>query len=1036
METQHRPALISALAAAAAAHPYDRKLLISRRQGEGREVLRALTAAGVPWLGFEVSTPWQLAQSLVGDRLAERGLDVIDEFDQAALLDESIDSVLTNSDGRLAELAEGAGLRRSIASAVHALRLAGIDGAALARTRFRDEDKRVQLSRILSAYERLLDGKRVTDTAGVFRLAVASLAVGEVRLGSARVYLLPGQSTRGVGGQLLSVLLEQGAEVLPTEPVFGLEHPSGIVVSAAAAPTALSWLHDVPACPPGARTSTAAVSLFAASSITAELREVLRRVMHAGLRWDEVEIIATDPVAYGVAMNGLAQRLSIPVSYAVGLPVARTRPGRAVAKYLEWIQQDFPADVIRGMLERGDIAPPSEAVAATGMALARRLRRMKIGRGRARYLAAIERAQRAIEQPARPDDERTPEERAADNARERDELAGLRALLEPVLAATPALPGRFETRAITVEPAQLAVGVLAILECVPRRTEVDATAYSRLTQRLSRLAATATRATTIDAAISILVGKLDARVPAPDAVGGAPWGSAGGHLHLSDLQHGGYTGRAATFVVGLDAVRFPGTGVHDALLVDDDRRRLAEDTIAAGLPTAAERVEEKRHSLAMMLARLGGRITLSYSTWDAVEGRAVPPAAELLQAHRLICGDTGADYDALHRSLSPVASAVPRGQVAPVDSDDVWLAALTENGVLRYGVRAVRASFRGLDAGINAGRALLGDALTAHHGVITPRRSLDPRVNTSLVVSPTQLQTLGSCPHRYLLRYVLRVKKPDDPDASVEQWLSPLVRGSLLHAVFEKTLRSFETERDAIASQRFEQRAMQALDAELSKQREITPPPGDAIYEVEAESLRDDVRAFIALVREDGPRWVAVERKFGRDGHDPVAVEIGGVTIMLNGAIDRIDELEDGTLVIVDYKTGSRHRFGSKFGDYDGGRRLQHVLYAAVAERLYGKRVARAEFQFPSRKAENHRAVFRREGLQQGLRVVNDLLGLLEAGHFYPTNDVEDCRFCDYSAVCRVRVSEYGDVSAPLAEWAREGRDPLLQTLRDIRSGR
>jgi ATP-dependent helicase/nuclease subunit B len=1042
MESSHKPAqqpvLIGALGAVAAAHPFARKLVVSRRQGEGREVLRALTASGTAWIGFEVTTPWQLAQSLVGDKLAARGLRVVDEFEQAALIDESIDAVLQGSGGRLAELAEGAGLRRSIANAVQSLRLAGIDGAALARTRFRDEDKRVQLSRILTAYERLMDRRDLTDRAGVFRLAVASLAVREVGVTDAMVYLMPGQLRRGLAGQLLSVLAEQGAQVLPSSPVFGLPTPMTLLASSkefAAAPgtAGLAWLHDVRNAP--SSRADAGLALFAASSMREELREVLRRTIGMGLGWDQIEILATDPVAYGVALDELTQRLGIPVSYAVGLPTSRTRPGRAVAKYLEWIQQDFPSDILRGMLERGDIEAAANAgPQVTGMALARRLRRMKIGRGRARYIAALSRAMRALDLPPHADDERTPEEIAEARAQERAEITGLQSILDPLLAQTPEMPGRFDDASVMVEPASLARGVLALLAVVPITTSVDQTAHDKLTSRLQRFEATATRATTLDAAISILVSKLDERVPAPHATGGAPWSSAGGHIHLTDLEQGGHTGRAATFVVGLDAVRFPGTGLQDALLVDDDRRRISEETAGSGLPTATERVEEKRYALAMLLSRLGGRVTLSYSTWDAVEGRAIPPAAELLQAYRLMTHDASADYDALHRALAPAASAVPRADSALLDSDDVWLGALTQGGVLRYGIPSVRATYRGFDAGITAGRALKGAVLTPHHGLITPRESLDPRVNESLVVSSTQMQTLGTCPHRYLLRYVMRVKKPDDPDTSVEAWLSALERGSLLHSVFERTLKAFNDNRDAIATDEFEVRAMRTLDDELDSARDRLPPPGDAIFQIEAESLREDVRAFVAMVREDGARWIDVERKFGRDGAPPIQISVGPSKIRVNGAIDRIDRLPDDSLMIVDYKTGSRHRFGGKTGNYDGGRRLQHVLYAAVAERLYDGQVSRAEFQFPSRRSENHRAVYRRPVITAGLPIVNQLLDMLKAGQLYATNDVDDCRFCDYAAVCRVRVSDYGEVKSMMAEWSREGGDPALSALRQLRS--
>ncbi|NIR78508.1 MAG: hypothetical protein GWO00_09055, partial [Gemmatimonadetes bacterium] len=73
----------------------------------------------------------------------------------------------------------------------------------------------------------------------------------------------------------------------------------------------------------------------------------------------------------------------------------------------------------------------------------------------------------------------------------------------------------------------------------------------------------------------------------PDGAG-APWSSAGGALHLSDLEHGGYTGREAVFLVGMDAELVPGAGGQDPVLLDGDRRVLGAD-----LPTSAELLKER-----------------------------------------------------------------------------------------------------------------------------------------------------------------------------------------------------------------------------------------------------------------------------------------------------------------------------------------------------------------------------------------------------------------------------------------------------------
>ena len=1039
------PRVVADLAAAAAAHPWERKLLVCRRMGVGRELLRTLAARGISWIGFEVTTPRQLAQGLLETELAAEGLTVTDTFDELSILDAAIDSVLDGADGRLAELAEGVGLRQAVGRSVQSLRMAGFDPRALERARFRDEDKRAQIARILDEYERRLRAGGRIDTARIFARASAKLAVGADAF-DGPIYLLPGQSLRGLDGEFLRALIERGARLLDEDPVFGLHPPAAWLAPEAATAddalragaTPLSWLHDVAAWGRAARgaggdeAGDVVLDVFAATSVSTELREVLRRIMAAGLKWDEVEIVATDPMAYGVALDAMAQRLGVPVSYAAGLPSARTRPGRAVAKYLEWVEQGFPADVLRQMIERGDIASTDPDV--TGVALARRLRTLRIGRGRERYESALARRERIIDSPQSTEDERTPQEFTEDRTREKREIAALSAIIRPLLAATPEVPDRIAVDHVAVAPADLARGLLALLHLVPGGTTVDRTSRDRLRRRLERIERTVTRRTSLAAATAVLTSRLEDRVPAPEAEGGSPWTSSGGHLHLSDLDHGGFAGRRATFIVGLDASRFPGGGGGDALLVDDDRRRLTAGQQTPALPTAAERIDERRHAFAALVARLRGRVTFSYATWDAVEGRGVAPASELLQAYRLLSGDATADYEALHAAAAPAASAVPRGS-ALLDSDDVWLNALAHNGALRRGVVTVCGTYPHLMAGVQAWKTRLrSDVATPHHGAIAPRPALDPRNNPLRVVSPTQLQTLGACPHRYLLRYVLRVKKPDDPQLSPEKWLPPMEKGALLHAVYERALSAVLHDGIDISAAAFDDLVLTILDEEIDVMRAQLPPPGGAVFTAERDMLREDARAFVAMVREDGARFIALERKFGRDAIDPVQITLpDGSSLYLGGAIDRVDMTEDGRLVVIDYKTGSTLRYGGKSGIYDGGRRLQHVLYAEAAQRLFDAEVVSAEYHFPSRRSENHRARYARADLRGGLGLVTDLLELVANGWFIPTNQSDDCRFCDFAAACRVSIDPYGKVDSPLADWSREAAGESADLLRRIR---
>ena len=104
--------------------------------------------------------------------------------------------------------------------------------------------------------------------------------------------------------------------------------------------------------------------------------------------------------------------------------------------------------------------------------------------------------------------------------------------------------------------------------------------------------------------------------------------SSGGHLHLSDLKHGGVTGRRAVFFVGADTEHLPGKVTQDPVLVDGDCRILGE-----GLPTSTELLRERVFSLAALIARLKcAHLTMSYAAWDAVQSQIVGPSTTLLQS--------------------------------------------------------------------------------------------------------------------------------------------------------------------------------------------------------------------------------------------------------------------------------------------------------------------------------------------------------------------------------------------------------------------
>ncbi|MDH3222875.1 MAG: PD-(D/E)XK nuclease family protein [Gemmatimonadota bacterium] len=973
---------------------------------------------------MEVTTLRPLAVRIASRALAEARLRMIDPFDEQALVERAIDEVFAdNPHSRFGPLAEKVGFRDAVRNSVQALRLGGVHVGRLALASIDDSEKQSLVRAILGRFEHLMEDRGFCDTAGVLERATALVTGGASPVLEGRgLFILPGLSATGVVGAFARALEAAGAQVLKTDPVIGLPPPKGLLFDVAPPETALSYLHG----PRQYVGDAPSIELFCAASIYDELRGVLRRALHAGARWDEVEIITPDPAAYGSALHALTSSLGIPVTFAVGLPVERTRPGRVVSEYFRWLDSGFQESVLRGLIEAGDLVPQEPHDWIDGPRLARALRSLRIGWGRSRYLEAIDRRLASLPDlhPGRYESEDRLEKR---RKRTESDLRAVRSIVAPVLGALPG--GGRGSELPETSPSELAGGVLAVLGRVARGTDTDDTALERLRRTLERIRSTLTRRTDFATAAVVVRGYLEIRIPAPRAEGTAPWSSAPGHLYLTDLASGGASGRAHTYIVGMDAGRFPGSMSEDPLLLDSERWRLAR----GALPSSRDQIQERRFQFAQLLARLRGSVTMSFPVWEPSEARALTPAPEILQAFRLREGDPGLTFADLEEALGNPESRLPM-TLPPIDRDDAWLAALsTPDGRLLRGKASVGRAFPRLGAGQRAMDAWGQGRADVHTGILEPGPGHPSYLDAfSATYSATGLGTLGACPRRFLFRALLKAYPPDDPEFDPERWLDARQRGGLLHSVFEATLRRAREEGMDYDDPRFLEAALAFLSEEGERALREVPTPSRAVRDWEMNDLGDDVRSFVDMVRQEVPDWLALELRFGFE--EDAWLPLGdGRRLSVRGAVDRVDDL--GThLRVVDYKTGRDTRFGKKTGIFDGGRRLQHLIYSAVAEVLYGKPVGSAEYHFPTRRGENTVHSYSAGEYASGSGLVRRMLEGVQAGWFPPTDTKDDCKFCDYREVCGVVVGKWDTESRP-AEWsdAHLADLPELQALRDAR---
>ena len=183
---------------------------------------------------------------------------------------------------------------------------------------------------------------------------------------------------------------------------------------------------------------------------------------------------------------------------------------------------------------------------------------------------------------------------------------------------------------------------------------------------------------------------------------------------------------------------------------------------------------------------------------------------------------------------------------------------------------------------------------------------------------------------------------------------------------------------------------------------------------------RDRLRILAELdrfLREDSThrsthrtRPVAAELSFGMSGSPIGTVAVAlpdGRAVQLRGKADRLDEAEDGSLEVLDYKTGKAddYRSLSEIEPDGRGTRLQLPVYALAARAARSRPDApvRADYWFVS-----NRGNFRRIGYtvtDDVLEHVSGTLGTMvngiESGVFPPhpvgtsTNIFVPCPYCD-----------------------------------------
>ncbi len=1012
---EHVNLLIRGLADLCKQHLLEEKWLLAPSLRVGHQWLDAVTRTGQPAVNVRIKTSRSMALELTGSEMTARNLKLLSGRAGPMLVDRVFRRLRTDGLVYLGTLRPTAGLAEMLHRSIQAIRMAGLEAEQLTLTRFEVGSKGQDVRRILQEYVSEMGRHGLVDYADVLRIASEQALREPGSLPERAIVVVPEDLHLGsLEQQLLDVLSDRQKLSLPVDqPAEGDSEPE-----TAADIGLLRWLPRPADAPQPHGDGTA--EFFRAVGEVNEIREVLRRLTAAGVPLDQAELLYPDAETYGPLVYEVLAVLAtddarlddeLPATFAEGIPARFFRPGRLLAAWVAWVDEGFPQSRLVGMVREGLLTGPDlDESRFSFTRLATVLRGIGIGFGKDRYLPKLDdeitgrkRRLETLDQ-GEDDDPEDSEGKRRFLERQLEELQLLRSLVASLLDVSPL----WETSGRVVLDS--AIRLLETLCRVVNKS--DNFARQHLVEDITDLRTWLDE----DDADGSDVWKWLATLPGQARVLGS--GPQPGRLHVASLASGGHTGRIQTFIVGLDDSRFPGAGSQDPLLLDGERQNISRD-----LPTAASELEEKITDFYRLMARLRGKVVLSFPGRDVVDDREKFPSPLLLTAYRLVSGNReGTQEDFLEWLPSPVSFA-PASEDCCLNINDWWLRQLCAEGAVRDALGLVQGSFPHLGRGADALQKRASAEFTSFDGrVELAGADLDPTAPDGLVMSSGRLELIGRCPLAFFFQRGLEIKPPEELVLDSERWLDPLASGSLLHEVFEQFIRELSKQGELPKYPDHMTRLDEMLDAAAGQYREEYPPPNEHVYQTQLEELHRVARTFLneedRFCSETGSKPVYLEASLGMradgegseiDTEEPIPLDLPNEgTFRARGRVDRIDCVGDASqsYTIWDYKTGSAWKY-SEGDPFCGGRVIQPALYVAmVAHRLKETvgakaRVVQFGFFFPGRRERGRRIQWTPEQLGEGKEFLDKLIQTVRNGAFLATDKSDDCKYCDYKTVCR-----------------------------------
>lgn len=1011
--------LVEAIGSCCKRNPLSEKYLLCPSLRTGQIWLDQSAVSGQPPVNVRLRTIKGLGFELADSHLRRNDLKPLNQNQAMMIINEILVSLDKQENSYFYKTRISINLISSTLDTINTLRLAGLTGDKISHVHFEDESKGLCIKRIFQEYSLALETRKLVDYAAA--LGFASRVVARKFDGSEdRFIMIPSDLD-------FSKLELDLVQAIPREFLVSLavDNPSARAEEAVQQDSDLLVHFLNPSKAPEA-TGDGTASMFRALGSSNEIREVLRRVVQnygcekAGqtVPFDQIEILHTDyetyvPVIYETLQSVLMvlniEPKSLPVTFAEGIPVKYSRPARALHTWLRWVYDGYPQESLIEMISDGllDVEYGADNPPANN-ALAQTLRKVKIVSGLIRTgqilrdrLNQLTLLGTSFEHPHKPH-----------HGRSKTTIEGQANEIR-CLGALVSIVERLGSCSVMDEasPLELLSNSVKFLEtCARSSDEMDNYALVTLTQNLLQMRQAMESSVVFETMdirrwILELTGRLRIMGTGPRP----------GMIHVDNIYSGGHTGRPHIFVVGLDDERFPGSGLHDPLLMDVEREKLSGD-----LPQTRFEPGKRIEKFGHLLARLRGNITLSYSSLDVNADRSSFPSAVLFSMFRIISNRRDSDQTGMLEWLGLPASFAAGVKERSLTLNEWLLSALCSDDVSNK-TDLVTSLKPDLMNGLTARQSRLSDNFTRYDGNIGhlfPKH--DPTSPLGPIMSTASLETLGSCPLKYFFNYVLKIRPLESIDLDHSQWLDNLQLGSLLHDTFYHFMAEIINDGRPPTFERDKSRLFKLLDRQLKSQAITDPPPNKSSMRRQIIWLEKSALVFLVEEEIASREWapLMLEASIGMKNRgtagsfehlEAVSLNLDrDVCVRVAGKIDRVDKRlgESGEFFrIIDYKTGSPRKY-QEAKNYNRGKIVQHAIYLHMAENFLKNRMRLSSasydftFFFPTLRAHGIRIFKNAQECRFGAEVVRILCDIAASGVFLATDDTATCSYCDYNIIC------------------------------------